>query len=691
MPWQAIAWAPGGGQPPSPHGGNGSKHSRSAYRTVNQKVYIAGGDRDGSDAGQPNIYSVLPGQGTFTLERATNAVGKQPAYPDNCTWAYDEAHDRFIIARSFWFGHDYAVSQQPARPDADWLLQNGIFNPNDGTYSSTVIPTPPTLGWGGDSNTNFGTYSRRLNALIRFYRDGAWGNTLQIIPLGDLSTFPTAVNYSVGSAHPSGSFIRGYIRDIDAHSRQIAIDDQNGKVYAITASGFNGEWRLLEVDFINAPTAGKIYPLPPTFDPQEVGPGDGSDNYLCFDTLRGRLMHPQVNGYGGEVKSTIISPPVSQLSETSAVAWEVVPSLGPPYPQGNNFCWVPSLGAGMFHGGRATTSVLRPGEPMPVPTHYFLLTPGTDIPPSPTGETVRDTLITVPVQVDAAIVEDHYRISQHEVGNPTPIATVLTGSPAIRFGDFPNTPIGVPRDYRGVLETAANVEIGTPVTTTLTASGVPPDPGPPDPGDVIAPVVTITFPAPAEVVSGTIAWHYECTDAAGIALVETRVNGALLVSPTFDTTTLPNGNATFSVRAVDNSTNANETTESVTFEINNPAPPDPPDPTPEPIPTGGTAAMFVVPIQGHMGYVVWATVTNGREAIFAKRASAWPSVSDTELVEIQAGRIAEESGILKDVNDATLMEQAVALKLAEWQADVAQKCASPLHNLFFNGDVWGVR
>lgn len=689
MPWQAIAWAPVGGQPPSPHGGNGSKHSRSAYRTVNQKVYIAGGDRDGSDAGQPNIYSVLPGQGAFTLERATNAAGKQPAYPDNCTWAYDEAHDRFIIARSFWFGHDYAVSQQPARPDADWLLQNGIFDPNAGTYSSTVIPTPPTLGWGGDSNTNFGTYSRRLNALIRFYRDGAWGNTLQIIPLGDLTTFPTAVNYSVGSAHPSGSFLRGYIRDIDAHSRQIAIDDQNGKVYAITASGFNGEWRLLEVDFINAPTAGKIYPLPSTFDPQEVGAGDGSDNYLCFDTLRGRLMHPQVNGYGGEVKSTIISPPVSQLSEAVAVDWEVVPSLGPPYPQGNNFCWVPSLGAGMFHGGRATTSVLRPGEPMPVPTHYFLLTPGTDVPPLPVGKTVRDTLITVPVQVDASIVEDHYRISQHEVGNPTPIQTVITPSAAVNFGDFPNTIIGKAYDYRAVLETAANAAIGTPVITTLTASGEAP-PDPPDPTDTTPPVVTINVPAPAQVLAGTIAWDYTVSDPAGIKTSEARVNGAL-VGATWDSTTLPNGDATFSVRAVDNSTNANETTVSVTFSINNPAPPDPPDPTPEPIPTAGTAALFVVPIKGHMGYVVWADVTNGREAIFRKTTSAWPGATEAEVAAVQAGTLAESSGILKDLNDATLMEQAVALKLAEWQADVAQKCASPLHNLFFNGDVWGVR
>ena len=690
MPWQAIAWAPGGGQPPSPHGTTGSKHSRSYADTLRQRVYLTGGDRDGSDAGQPNIYSFAPGSGTFVLERATNAAGKQPAYPDNCTWAYDSKHDRGIIARSFWFGHSYAVSQQPGRPDADWLLNNGIFDPNTGTYSSTIIPTPPGtgIGWGGDSNTNFGTYDPILNALVRFFWDGAWGCSLQVIPLGDLVTFPTAAFYNVGSGHPSGSFIRSFLRDTDAHARQIALDIQGRKVYAIAQSSFNHEWRLIEVD-LTAPTMGKAFPLPATFDPQEVAPGDGSDNYLCFDSLRRRIMHPQVNGYSGEVKSTIISPPTDQLTEAVASEWELIPSLGPPYPQGNNFAYCPWIGAGVFHGGRATTSVLRPGEPMPVPTHYFILTPGTDQPPLPVGATIRDTLITVPVQVDAAIIADHYRISQHEVGNPTPIQTVITASADIRFGDFPNTIIGKAYDYRAVLETVANAAIGTPVITTLTASGEAP-PDPPDPTDTTPPVITINVPAPAQVLAGTIAWDYTCSDPAGIKTSEARVNGAL-VGATWDSTTIPNGDATFSVRAVDNSTNANETTVSVTFTINNPAPPDPPDPTPEPIPTAGTAALFVVPIKGHMGYVVWAEVTNGREAIFAKTASAWPGATDAEVAAVQAGTLAESSGILKDLNDATLMEQAVALKLAEWQADVAQKCASPLHNLFFNGDVWGVR
>jgi hypothetical protein len=65
MAWTAVAWSPSSG----PHGGQ-SKHARQLYDSTRQRIVITGGDRDGSDAGQPNVYGFTPGQSTFTLLRA---------------------------------------------------------------------------------------------------------------------------------------------------------------------------------------------------------------------------------------------------------------------------------------------------------------------------------------------------------------------------------------------------------------------------------------------------------------------------------------------------------------------------------------------------------------------------------------------------------------------------------------------
>jgi hypothetical protein len=684
MAWTAVAWSPSSG----PHGGQ-SKHARQLYDSTRQRIVITGGDRDGSDAGQPNVYGFTPGQSTFTLLRAEDAAGKQPAYPDNCTWAYDSKHDRYIIARSFWFGLAYAKTQQPARADADWLTNNGIYNPADNTYSSTVIPTPPGsgLGWGGDSNCNFGTYDPILNALVRFFHDGAWGMTLQIIPLGDLTTFPTATHYSCGSGHPSGGFIRNYIRNLDAHSNQPALDIQGRAIYCIAKSsttmlppGDDG-WGLIKID-LNNPTLGERIPLPPTYDPQDTPAGGGFDNYLAFDDVRRQLCHPQVAGYGGEVKSTIIY-------DLATSTWQTIASNGPPYPQGNCFCFAPSIGSYVLTGGKDTTSVLRPGEPMPAPTSYFILDPGGAVPQPPTS-TVRATAITTPVNVPDTQVAAFYRFTVHNPGNPTALQTVDTPNPTIRFGDFTGLVIGQTYDFKGVLKKVGGVGEIAAIVKTVTITGEDPDPPDPPPGDVTPPTVNITVPTAGQHITGTLLPVFTATDASGILLVEARVNGVLLAPDTgFDTTTLPNGDATLSVRAVDNSTNQNETTQNQTFVVDNPAPPDPPDP--EPTPTT-PQVIFISPMPEDPSralYVLWAPVPEGFEWIWAgKHGSAWHLATTEEIAAIEAGRVAEKAGSMDWTGTDEDMKAAVLPKYTAWAADVANVANWTLTDAYSDGDGW---
>jgi Bacterial Ig domain len=688
MGWTPILWTPTGGQQASPHGNAGSKHARQSYDSVRQRVVIAGGDRYGSDAGQPNIISFVPGSGNFTILRAEDAAGKQPAYPDNCTWVYDSKHDRHIIARSFWFGLAYAKTKQPGRPEADWLTDNGIFDPNTNTYSSTVIPTPPTpgIGWGGDSNSNFGIYDPILNALVRPFWDGSWGFTLQIIPLGDLTTFPTEVHYSVGSGHPSGSFIRNYLRNTDAHARQPALDIEGRAFYVIAKSSTSmlppGDlgWGLIKID-LDHPTLGERIALPDFYDPQEVGSGDGSDNYLAFDPVRRCLGHPQVQGYSGEVKSGLF-----YFVDTGE--FELLPISGPPYPQGNCFCYAPNVGAFVLTGGRPTGSVMRPGETL-TPDHYFLMTPSTEA-PLPQLENVRATAVTSPVNVPDTQVAAFYRFTVHDPGNPTPLQTVDTPDPTIRFGDFTGLVVGQTYDFKGVLKKVGGTGEIAAVVKTVTITGEDPDPPDPPPGDSTPPTVTITVPTAGQHITGILTPVFTATDASGILLVETRVNGVLLAPNTgFDTTTLPNGDATLSVRAVDNSTNQNETTQNQTFVVDNPAPPDPPDP--EPTPTT-PQVIFISPMPEDPSralYVLWASVPEGFEWIWAgKHGSAWHLATPEEVAEIEAGRVAEKSGSMEWTGTEEDMKAAVLPKYTAWAADVANVANWTLTDAYSDGDGW---
>src|SRR6185295_7675807 len=235
MGWSAFS------KPVAGPNAGASKHARSLYDAVRRRVVICGGDRDGSDAGNPEVWSFVTGTSTSTLLKDKAGAGLRPAYPDNCTWDYDTRRDRYVIMRGFWFGLARAQQLHPAKPANEWEVNGCCFNPTTnvwenplpipGHYPVTVEPYPanqfPQFGFGGDSNCNFGLYDPVSDSMLRFFWDGAWGNSLQIIPLADTGvTPPVQIVHSLGAGHPSGGFLRNYMRNVDAHSRQPALDVQ---------------------------------------------------------------------------------------------------------------------------------------------------------------------------------------------------------------------------------------------------------------------------------------------------------------------------------------------------------------------------------------------------------------------------------------------------------------------------------
>jgi Bacterial Ig domain len=677
---------------------HGTKHQRLLYDSKRGRVVVGGGDRGGieqqnSDNGNPSLAAWTP-PGTTAIQLCDRAgPGMRPAYPDNHTLGYATVLDRYIAMSAFWFKAKPA-ELHPTKPASEWLMNAGIFDPNTNQWSATIIPvpTPPPgqtqVGWGGDTTTNFGFYDPDLNAMRRIIWDGSWGCSLHTIPLGDLVTFPLASCASVGAGLPSG-FLRNKLRNTDAHFRQQVLDPRERVVYAIAQSqtrldAADDGWSLIRVDLTDPRGASTVIDLPPTFVPPAVGEG-GQETYLAFDTVRRLLISPMVSGYNGELRATLV------CDVDHGYEWFTDTDQGTPNnrPVGNSCIFFPPTGEVVFVGGRRGAndqSILHPGEALPIPTHYSMFTPSTTPLPPATGN-AELTITTGPIQVPLTEVPAFYRTTRREPGSGTIDQTVDTPNYATRVVTYNGLLLNHPYEFRTQLRSAA-AAIGAEHVQVITFQGTDPEPPDPPVGDTTPPVITIVYPANLQEVKDTITFQVTVTDASGILKTEYRVNGVLLPGPSFDTKTLPNGNATLQVYAEDNSTAHNPATATRTFVINN-VPPDPPDPPIEPDPP--RAVFLDAEGEFSVAYVLWANVPLGFESRFKQKYSRWPLATDEEVALIEAGRVAEKFAYLDRLGTDAEMQAALQVEWQKWNTEVQAVSTWNLLNAVWDGTGWNTR
>ena len=743
MPWISSTWNATSSGHVGPH--DKSKHSRQLYDSLQGYTVLAGGDRMGDTAGCPSIYKYIAGSAStagvtpILVFSGTDTGGSMcPEYPDNCTWVYSSVQystsaiiggsGRYFIARSYWTGHPYSTQNQPLRSTDTWLVNSGIFNPNPSSskgglpwgYSTYEIPTP-TPFWGGDSNSNFGSFDPVTNSITRLIWEGAWGNTLQIIPMGDLVTFPLSQAIHCGSGHPSGTLIRNWVRNANCHASQTAIDVAGRKIYAVvqSAGGLDSTsdlgWGLLRVD-LNNPTLGERLRLPPqvvddqapavpgevVFRQQNVAGGDGRDYILYFDSLRKLVVFPQIRGYGGEVYNTLVYDPASS-------GWSVIDSNGSSgrWPWGNVVSFDPVEGCGVLTGGHGSTSISlnHPEEgTMTYEKGYgnylWKVTPGNSTSAQSTGTTAfvtaHVTAITAPINVTSSIEAGKYRFNVYDGVTTSFVATADSANASVKFADFNNLILGKSYKFTGEHRTFADTgTIGGIATRFATMSGIPVSTSSASGADVNPPVITQIYPGSTDPpVRGIISFQYNVTDTEGVARVELRVNNTLVASPVFDTAGLANNVNTstgtgaisyfWKVDAWDLS--SNHSVASTFFNVYNP-PPAPPDPQPV---DAGVRAIFLNPTgsPGRVGYVMWADVPAGEEIPRTGFRSAWPGALDSEIAALEAGTVRERSGTMRREGTDDDMKNRLITLWTAFNAEIQALSSWDLEDNFWDGTTW---
>ena len=363
--WNAYPlWASGAG--PMARGG---KHARLVYDTRRHRLVLTGGDRDGSDAGNPSVWAFMPGSGATQLSAMCRPYPDWlPSFPDNVTWVYDSVRDRMIVMPGFFF--DLSRAQTMCGRSDDRILKitlptgevrknAGIFNPSTNAWSPPTWPFPSELGYGGDVQANWSVYDPQKDMVVRFYWDGAWGNNLQVLHLASNAW----TRFKLGSGVSDGT----RIRNTYATNGQPALDVQGRSLYVVAPSTVSGvlEGRLLKVN-VDTGTAQRL-PLPAGYVWPVIPEAGATEQLLVFDPIRRLLIHPAIPNLGGDVGAVYI------CSVDRGCPWVKVPlpTSAPPL-KGNVAGMDTDHGALVLIGGHAVTK--PDGTRTPSPTHYWTLT-----------------------------------------------------------------------------------------------------------------------------------------------------------------------------------------------------------------------------------------------------------------------------------------------------------------------------
>lgn len=169
------------------------KHMRLAYDSNRGRWLIAGGDRFGSDGGQPAVEAFDPTTGLSSLlsPQCTSTSEYMPNFPDTVAWCYDSTRDRCLMFRGFYFGtaRSKYVTSGTVTPSAT----SGLDVP----FVSSVNVFEPWMALSGGS----GAFTNGLGFRLR--QPSAPGGST-IIAEGWMKTYvsPTQMNVNISTALP---------------------------------------------------------------------------------------------------------------------------------------------------------------------------------------------------------------------------------------------------------------------------------------------------------------------------------------------------------------------------------------------------------------------------------------------------------------------------------------------------------
>lgn len=366
----------------------GCKHARLAFDSRGKRVLVTGGDRDGSDAGNPSVWAFTVGGPAVELSPMCPAhPAWMPSFPDNVTWAFDEAANEAVILPGYFndFARAKTVCQRSQAYADDQILkvrdasgapvlqanglplkEGGVFSPATNAWSPGGWPYPSD-GYGGDQGSNFGFFDQAKRQVIRFKWSGI--NALQILT----RTTNTWRNLPVRS--PLGGVEHTRVANTYATTSEPAFDPVKRDVYVVAGSTVgvkqpDGTWkdvfegRLLRVN-VDTGIAERIA-LPAGYVWPNVGDG-GTDKLLAFDPIQRVLIHPNISSLCGDLVALYAYDVDARTWATLPIPAQTTPS-GAAIPfKGNVFGWDPTSGTALLLGGHHC------GTATPNPTHYWAI------------------------------------------------------------------------------------------------------------------------------------------------------------------------------------------------------------------------------------------------------------------------------------------------------------------------------
>ncbi len=352
----------------------GGKHARLAYDSKRHRMVLAGGDRDGSDAGNNSVWAFTVGSAATQLSPLCRPYPDWiPSFPDNVTWVYDSVRDRMLIMPGYFTdlprlqtvcGRSDDRVLRRLRPDGTYSKEAGLFNLTSNAWAPPTWPYPDELGYGGDQQTNWGAYDPQKDMVVRFYWDGAHGNNLQRLHLATNTWSRFKLPQGTGGTTTE----RSRIRNTYATTSQPALDVQGRSIYVVAKSTMSSqvEWRLLRVN-VDTGIAERIA-LPAGFIGPDVGDG-GTDLLLSFDPVNRVLIHTLFPSLAGDVSAVYV------CHVDAGHRWTTVPlprtAPAPPL-KANVGGFDAGRGSLVLIGGHAVTKA--DGSRTPSPTHYWALT-----------------------------------------------------------------------------------------------------------------------------------------------------------------------------------------------------------------------------------------------------------------------------------------------------------------------------
>ncbi len=297
-------------KPADPATRRAGKHIRIAWDGKRARFVIAGGDRDGSDIGQPSVKAFDPETGHTTVLSPTcpPETAYMPHFPDNVGWVYDSKRDEFLMFRGF-YGHSYRVAEKVCkRTDDKVLATDVVFNPQTNQWAPHPWPASP-LGYGSDgAGPTHAAYAALTDKVYLFKNHGAWGAVLLVLSRASNSWDLVKLGGPAVGGHKSGG------RSANCYRSGTAILD--GWLYCVSSRGKNSALVRVSLD---GSSSAEIFPMPEGF----TGTADDAENWLVAHPTAKVLLYPYFRGLTGPMIALHVWDP-------SAKKWETRPAPVPP-------------------------------------------------------------------------------------------------------------------------------------------------------------------------------------------------------------------------------------------------------------------------------------------------------------------------------------------------------------------------